>query len=274
MRVLRLVNGNPHGSVEATDRGLAYGDGIFRTLLVRGGRPLNWKHHLARLVADGGTLGLPVPEPELLRREIATVAPGDALVKIVLTRGASGRGYAFAADASPTRLVMAFPVPASSATYAAEGVAVRRCALVLSEQPRLAGAKHLNRLESVLARSEWTDPAIREGLLGDARGHVIEATAANVFIARDGALATPDLSRSGVAGAQRARVLALARDAGIGCALRDIGWDEFLAADEVFLTNSVIGLWPVARLGERRWSPGPLARRFQAGIEEDDARAP
>ena len=194
-------------------------------------------------------------------------------MKVTITRGSAGRGYAIPAASTPTRIVAAYPAAARDPAPARDGVRVRRCDLVLSEQPRLAGAKTLNRLENVLARSEWTDPAIAEGLLADARGRVIEGTFSNVFIATGGVVSTPDLRRCGVIGAQRERARELLAGAGFDCRVRDIGWDELAGADEVFLTGSLIGAWPVARLDERRWVPGPVARRLQALIEEHDARA-
>jgi 4-amino-4-deoxychorismate lyase len=235
-------------------------------MLVRDGRPLNWKHHFRRLLADCEKLRLAAPDERGVLAEIAYIAPGDATVKLIVTRGVAARGYA-PAESVPTRLVMAFPPPDYPAELARDGVRVRRCALVLSEQPRLAGAKTLNRLENVLARGEWNDAAIREGLLADAAGRLVEATMSNVFIVREGRVATPDLARCGVRGAQRERVLEL-----LECTVRDVGIDELDGADEVFLTNSLIGVWPVSRFEDRRWTPGPVTRRLQALIERDDAQ--
>ena len=206
-------------------------------------------------------------------REIAEVAPGDAVVKVILTRGVSMRGYAMPREARPTRIVAAFPAPSWPASHADDGVVVRRCSLVLSSQPRLAGAKTLNRLENVIARAEWADAAIAEGLLGDDTGHVIEGTMSNVFAVADGKLVTPRLDRCGVIGAQRERVKDIAHREGIPCEERELRWDQLKAADEVFLTNSLIGLWPVARFDERRWDVGPIARLLQARIAAEDARA-
>jgi 4-amino-4-deoxychorismate lyase len=245
---------------------------VFRTLAVRGGRPLNWRWHARRLAADCALLGIPAPDEALLAAEIARVAPAEATVKLIVTRGKGGRGYAMAGDRAPTRVVAAFAPAAQDPAPARDGVRVRRCALVLSQQPRLAGAKTLNRLENVLARSEWDDPAIAEGLIADAAARVIEGTMSNLFVVKDGLVATPDLARCGVIGAQRERVRELLARAGFECRVRDLSWDEVLAADEAFLTNSLIGAWPVARLDERRWTPGPVARRVQALIAEDDAR--
>ena len=239
---------------------------------MRAGRPLNWPWHWRRLQADCATLALPVPDETLLRDEIARVAPGDATVKIILTRGAATRGYAIARGSQPTRVVAAFAPPSYPQAHARDGVTVRRCELVLSEQPRIAGAKTLNRLENVLARSEWEDAAIAEGLLGDARGHVIEGTMSNIFVAAGGRLATPALDRCGVVGAQRERIRGLAAEASIECVERPIAWNELVEADEVFLANSLIGIWPVARYERREWAVGPLTREVRRLIEADDAR--
>jgi 4-amino-4-deoxychorismate lyase len=246
-----LVNGSPAPVVSIHDRGLAFGDGVFRTLLVRAGRPLNWPCQYRRLVHDCLALALPPPGEHPLLAEIAAVAPGDATVKVMVTRGAGPRGYAIASGQPATRIVAAHPLPDYPEALAREGIRARWCELVLGEQPRLAGVKSLNRLENVFARSEWNDPQIREGLLCDAA-------------------ATPDLSRCGVAGAQRERILDLARAAGVSCEVRDIGVEELARADEVFLTNSLMGVWPVKQLGDRAWTQFPVAGRFQERIAHDD----
>jgi 4-amino-4-deoxychorismate lyase len=258
-------------AVQVADRGLSFGDGVFRTLAVRAGRALNWQWHYRRLLADCELLGLQAPAAALLLQEIAQVAPGDAVAKVVVTRGLGAPGYAIDREAPPTRIVAAFPAPVHNPAFARDGVRVRRCALVLGEQPRLAGAKTLNRLENVLARSEWDDPAVAEGLLADASGRVIEGTRSNLFVVTRGVLATPDLARCGVVGAQRERARQLLQEAGIECRVRDLEWRDVESADEIFLTNSLIGAWPVARLDERRWTPGPVVRRLQALIGESDA---
>jgi 4-amino-4-deoxychorismate lyase len=144
---------------------------------------------------------------------------------------------------------------------------------VLAQQPRLAGAKTLNRLENVLARSEWDDPAIAEGLLADAEGRVIEATMSNLFIAAGGRVFTPDLARCGVIGAQRERVRELLRHERVHCEERNLRWTDVLAAGEIFLTNSLIGVWAVRQVDERAYEPGPIAARVRELIERDDAAA-
>jgi 4-amino-4-deoxychorismate lyase len=259
--------------VSVLDRGLALGDGVFRTLRVRAGKPLNWRWHWARLAADCAKLKLPAPDETLVLEEIARVAPADAVVKATITRGQAGRGYAVPTEVRTTRIVSSHPLPDHPAEWREAGVRVRRCHLTLSQQPRLAGVKTLNRLENVLARSEWDDAAIAEGLIADAEGRVIEGTMSNLFIAAGGRVFTPDLARCGVVGAQRERVRELLRREKVHCEERDLRWTDVLAAEEIFLTNSLIDVWAVRQVDERAYVPGPLTARVRELVERDDALA-
>jgi len=243
-------------TVAVDDRGFNYGDGLFETLLVADGEPVWWDAHFARLQRGCDALHIPVPSPHALLARVRALARGQAraALKIVLTRGAGGRGYAPLRYATPTCVLTLHEAPATRR----DGVAVRWCDLRLACQPVLAGFKHLNRLEHVLARGEWEDPAITEGLLRDADERVVCATAANVFIVRDGALATPALERCGVAGIARAWVMSR-----VGATVRALSPTDVESADELFLTSSLRGILPVARLGGREWNVGPMTRRLQ-----------
>jgi 4-amino-4-deoxychorismate lyase len=257
-----LVNGDPDAPVAPEDRGLSYGDGLFETILfVAGNAPL-WHRHMARLAAGCARLLLPAPAPELLATEASAVSAGlpRAVVRIVITRGVAPRGYRVPDTTCTTRIVTASPAPDANGGWYHHGVQVRWCALRLSEQPALAGIKHLNRLEQVLARAEWSDEAVVEGLLCDQQERVISATSANLFVVIDGRLITPALDRCGVAGVARAELLAHAVDG----RTRDLSVAELMQADEVFLSNSVRGIIPVVRLQDRRWAVGPITRELQA----------
>jgi 4-amino-4-deoxychorismate lyase len=140
----------------------------------------------------------------------------------------------------------------------------------------LAGIKHLNRLENVLAAAEWNDAqlpdsGIAEGLLLDIDGNAIEGTRSNLFLVSQGELITPDLSRSGVAGVQRDRVITWSTQHNMPLQIRDVGLDEVLHADELFVVNSIIGLWPVRELEQRRWSDFPIAAQIRHSLEGTDA---
>lgn len=243
-------------SIAVDDRGLNYGDGLFETLLVADGEPVWWDAHLARLMRGCAALRLGCPPSDQLLAEARVLARGQAraVLKIVLTRGSGGRGYAPPRDAQPAHVITLHRAPAALRG----AIAVRWCDLRISQQPLLAGVKHLNRLENVLARAEWDDPAIAEGLMRDCEDRAICATAANLFIVKDGALATPSLERCGVAGIARSWVMARA-----GATLRALSQTDVESADELFLTSSVRGILPVARLGGREWKPGPMTLRLQ-----------
>ena len=267
-----LVNGETRSEIPATDRGLAYGDGVFRTFPAREGRPLLWPRQYAKLAHDAAVLKLNVPQPEVLERDVRAVSKDhDACaVKIILTRGSGLRGYAYRGDEQTTRIVSAGPIPPHTRKRRAGGVKVRRCSLRLSPQPALAGIKHLNRLENVLARAEWSDPDIAEGILCDTEGHVISGTMSNIFVVADGTLATPKLDRCGVAGVTRDRVIDAARRNGVQCVVTTLSWTDVLAADEVFVVNSLAGAWPVCDIDGKVRAPGGVTRAVQRWLELED----
>ncbi len=244
-----LVNGVPGASFDANDRGLHYGDGLFETIAVHGGAPALWDRHMQRLLLGCERLGIAPIDAAQLRRESLQLCEGvaEGVLKIIITRGSGGRGYRAPPSGAtqPTRLVALYAWPEYPPAFWVEGVAVRLCSTRLGSNPALAGIKHLNRLEQVLARSEWEDPAIPEGLMLDGEGHVIEGTMSNLFIVRNGRLLTPDLSRCGVAGVMRGCILDGVRDTGIPAEITQITLDDVKSSDEVFLCNSLIGVWPV-----------------------------
>lgn len=236
----------------AAGRGFAYGDGVFETLRVVDGRVPWWPAHRDRLAGGAARLGFAPPSPARLDTELATLAHeiGGGVIKLVLTRGSGGRGYAPAQDAAPLWTLSSHPLPPAPRV---PGLVVRWCDLRLAAQPALAGLKHCNRLEQVLARAEWRDADIDEGLLRDAEGHVVCATAANVFVLRDGVWWTPPVDRCGVAGVCRGWALNA-----LSARVAQLGVDDVAAADAVFLCNAVRGILPVARLDRSVWpTPHP-----------------
>ncbi|HXF66053.1 MAG TPA: aminodeoxychorismate lyase [Burkholderiales bacterium] len=267
-----LVNGAPAESVAATDRGLAYGDGVFRTLLVREGRPLCWARHYRRLAHDCAALALPAPEERLLREELARAAPraGEWVAKIIVTRGSGPRGYAPPPSPEPTRIVSVSPAPRYPADLAREGVRLHLCETRLALQPRLAGIKHLNRLENVLARAEWSDPGVPEGLMLDAEGNAIGGTMTSLFIVENGSLVAPRLDRCGIAGVTRERVMEAAQARAVACREERVPFARLLAAEEVLLVNSVVGAWRVRECAGRKWAKAAVAACVREWLDETE----
>lgn len=269
-----LVNGRYETGVTPFDRGFAYGDGVFRTLSIHQGQLVSGRRHFRRLQTDCNALGIVCPSEDALRGDIAKlVGDGeDCVIKIVVTRGESERGYAVPPLAQPTRVVIKAALPVYPESHYSDGVALFLCAMRLAHQPRLAGIKHLNRLENVLARMEWVDGQVADGLLLDLNENVIECTMSNLFIRQGDHLITPDLSRCGVAGVTRERVLDLAPSLGYQAETRSFGLSELMDADEVVICNSLYGVWQVRRLANHAWPLGILAPKLREQLsKEDDA---
>lgn len=259
------IDGQEATAVNLQNRGLAYGDGLFETIAVRGGRPSLLVPHFERLALGCQRLAIET-DLALVRKELLQFASllGDGVAKLMLTRGDSQRGYASAAGVPARRILQGSPLPAYPVQNAEAGVRLFPCQTRLAEQPLLAGLKHLNRLEQVLARAEWQDSAFAEGLMCDAQGRVIEGVFSNLFLVRDGVLLTADLSRCGVAGVMRAALLEQAASLGIGTQVRDLALADLQQADEVFVCNSVYGVWPVLEIAASNWPAGPVTRTLQA----------
>jgi len=259
------IDGQPATAVNLQNRGLAYGDGLFETIAVRSGQPSLLDGHMARLALGCQRLAIDV-DLALVRDEILRYASqlGDGVAKLILTRGDSQRGYAPVAGAASRRILQGGPLPSYPAEHAEHGVRLFPCQTRLGEQPLLAGLKHLNRLEQVLARAEWQGSEYAEGLMCDGQGRVVEGVYSNLFLVRGGVLLTADLSRCGVAGVMRSALLQQAKTLAIPVQVRDLPFNELERADEVFVCNSVYGVWPVRGFAALNWSPGPLTRKLQA----------
>ncbi|MEK7262541.1 MAG: aminodeoxychorismate lyase, partial [Pseudomonadota bacterium] len=246
-----------------------YGDGLFETIAVHRGTPLLWERHAQRLLAGAVRLDMPPPETALLRAETDRLCRGveRGVLKIIFTRGISGRGYRPDASASTTRALSLSPWPDYPPSWSGEGVVVRLCQTRLASQPRLAGLKHLNRLEQVLARAEWDDE-YAEGLMQDESGNIVEGTMTNIFLVEGATLRTPDMTRCGVEGVMRGAVLEQAGRLGIICRVGPVTAIQLEQADELFLTNSLIGLWPVRRIENRSYTIGQTTRKIQQAIRD------
>lgn len=268
------IDGVPGAALPADDRGLHYGDGVFETVLVRAGRARFLDAHLSRLSLGCTRLAISTASLNSLRAEIeaaVSMAPPLAVLKVIVTRGgARRRGYAPQGDETPRRIVSLWPAPARDAALD-DGVDLRVASIRLGENPALAGIKHLNRLENVLAAAESAANDVFESLLLDASGNLVSGAMSNVFIVRAGRVLTPLLQRCGVAGVMRGIVLRECAALGIAAAEGQLTLDDLFAAGEVFITNARIGVVPVRRVGEHSFDMNTLAKRLAAHIESLDA---
>jgi 4-amino-4-deoxychorismate lyase len=261
-----LVNGQPMSALDPLDRGLAYGDGLFRTIRVAGGKPTLWDRHVAHLTDGCVRLGIPMVDPAVLAAESASLFAdgGDGVLKIIVTRGVGGRGYRPPEVPAPTRVLARFPLPPTPTLLPTGGVRVRLCAMRVAIQPATVGIKTLNRLDQVLARAEWSEADIFEGLMLDTEGFVVGGTMSNLFLVIDGHLFTPMIDRAGIAGVMRGAVLDAARSAGIEVKEARLSVSALRQAEEAFLTNGVISIVPIGELIDRTLTVGPVIRWLQS----------
>jgi 4-amino-4-deoxychorismate lyase len=260
-----LINGGAEDVISPLDRGLNYGDGVFRTFKVVDCLPVNWPIQYQKLVSDCGAIGIVCPSAELLMADIQILFDLDetAVAKMIITRGVGERGYAPPAVTAPTRIVLKSPLPVYPASHFNEGVALYVCKTPVAHQPMLAGVKHLNRLENVLARAECRDPSFVDGVMLDVDGNVIECTSSNILVRKGNRLLTPSLVKAGVAGVTRQRILDIAHYLQLTSETTELQLDDVLAADEVVICNSLYGVWQVRSIATHTWPIGQLASQLR-----------
>lgn len=260
-----FVDGAVEASLPTTDRGLLYGHGLFETMCLWQGQLPLLDFHLTRLATDAKKLGLFCDVADL-RAEIQGILPGlpsDGVVKLILTAGDSPRGYRFPEPTKSRRVVQFFP----SSDRAALDV-LQICAYRLPANPALAGVKHLNRLDQVIAAAEL--PLHHDGLLLDHGERVIEALSSNLFLLWQNQWLTPRLDKSGVAGVMRALLIEqVLPEMGITVTCQDIDLEMLSRAHEVFTCNAASGITPIAEvIGIGRWEDTPETASIRVKLSE------
>jgi 4-amino-4-deoxychorismate lyase len=266
-----LINGLLDDKITITDRGLHYGDGLFETMLYRAQTIEFLEAHLARLIDGARRLNIEFVQQKQLRDELTRIcqhlAEDDAIIKVIITRGSGGRGYLAMSGIEPSRIISTHALPDYPSANSNTGVKLRFCNHTLSENAKLAGIKHLNRLDQVIARSEWHDPSIAEGLMLDSSGNVIEGTMSNIFTVKSGQILTPKLDKSGVAGVMRGQIIQFSLGLNIPVLETSINVDDLMSSEEVFICNSIIGIWPVLNIGNMTYSIGHTTQCLQSVLD-------
>ncbi len=263
------IDGTKTTTCLTNDRGLAYGDGVFETIRVVKGRLTLVALHMIRLKNGCKRLSIPADwcsVTEQLNKFIRSNYYGkDGVVKIIITRVSQRRGYS--PHGGTSRCILQwFSTPTYPEKNYTTGVSLYSCALQLGWQPQLAGIKHLNRLEQVLARQEWQSENYAEGLLTDYQGNIIECTMSNIFLLYGDKLITPDLSHCGVAGVMRQWILSLS-GLPVAVEIGHLPLNSLEKATELFICNSIFGIWPVVACQNYRWQAGNLTRYLQEKAE-------
>lgn len=271
-----FINGCPENQVPVTARSLAYGDGVFESIRLKAGKPLRLELHLQRMSEGAHRLKLNFDQTRLqaeLEQYLAYLAEQkveEGALKVMLVRSGTAQGYGYGLPTTSDHVLIYRPVNHVH-EKALQGVKVRLCDTRLQSNPTLAGIKHLNRLEQVLARSEWQDDSISEGIMLDADNHVIEGTMSNVFCYSRGLLMTPIINDTGVSGVMRRYVIEkLAPSRKINVVETHISEKLLIDSDEVFLTNALIGIWPVRAYENTRWERWPVTQSLQTLLDVED----
>ena len=269
-----LVNGRHDDKIDVFDRGLQYGDGVFETIAYRGGRAEFLQQHLQRLQQGCARLSINFEQIDTLRFEVESICNkldnDNAVIKVIVTRGSGSRGYFSLNDSLPTRIVSAHPFPKYPDNYQEKGIYMRFCQQTLSANRKLAGIKHLNRLEQVIARNEWDDGDIAEGIMSDANDNIIEGTMSNIFIVESDHLYTPAITECGISGVMRGQIIQLASRSGLTVEETVITPKRLAHADEVFVCNSIIGIWPVNAIANHQYQLGFITQFLQKVLAESE----
>lgn len=231
---------------------MQFGDGLFETIAIIQGQPCLWPQHMARLQLGCARLAYPHLDVDKLLQEALQLAIGQtkAVVKIIVAPASAGRGYQRANPIKLDQWVQLHPWP-DLPLYSKDVLAnIQLCQTCLGKQPLLAGIKHLNRLEQILARAELAEN-IHEGVMLDQDGFVVEGTMSNLLLGFGGHYVTPSIQDCGVAGVVRALVLEQAKQT---ISVRQVKPDELVQADQLFIMNALLGIRPVARFGQHTYA--------------------
>jgi len=263
-KILTLINGKFKDSISVLDRGLAYGDGFFETMqwLGKNNESLQgvefWNRHVKRIIKSAKILKIKIPNKNIFaeyKNKILTAAQKkdiyEGILKIIITRGVGGRGYSYENNIKPTIIFIVFP---NATPKQIESVNVKICKSTISNNVDISGLKHLNRLDSVQARSEWNNKNIFEGIFIDNNENILEGTMTNIFFVKNKSLVTPSIISSGINGIMREVVLVYGKKFFNEIIIREIRKHEIENFDEMFLTNSIIKVLPVKKCGKKKFT--------------------
>lgn len=269
--ITTLINGIASDHVSVKDRAFNYGDGVFETLAINNSKIHFWAAHFARLQKGCETLGIEPPTESALLNDIKKLQFSDApaVLKIVVSRGVGGRGYLADQQIQPTTVITVNPWPEDIEKKQQQGIAIRLCKHKLIINPALAGIKHLNRIDQVMARNEWHNDDIQEGLMLDVNDHIVEGTASNIFCFIGDSWVTPPATSCAVAGVVRAQLINKLADTGQQIIERKIQLSELSSVKEMIVCNSVWGILPVVSCEELQFTIGQYSRDLQQILEQE-----
>ena len=261
-----LINGNSSEIINPFDRGLSYGDGIFRTFLVKNGCPINWGMHYKKLKVDAEIFKINVPTQRKLLLDIKKLFNTDKayICKIIITRGTSNQGYQYKQNIKSTRIVLKINYKKINKVFYLNGVRLQVCNTRVSHNEIYAGAKHLNRMDNILAKAELSN-SVFDGVMLDKDDLINECVSSNIFARYGKSIISPIQNNAGVSGVCQQIVIKNTSPLGFKFKYQNINLEKLKKADEVIITNSVFGALYVNQIEEKKWKEGlfaPLIKDF------------
>lgn len=249
--------------IEVSDRGFLLSDGLFETMRVYNGKVFGLEDHYARLVVGSGVLKIPVTisldEMNIIISKLLDaneLSQKDATLRITLTRGSGPRGLLPPAEPKPTVMVTVAPFPASHHAP----VNLHICTTTRrNERSPLSNIKSLCYLDNILAKMEAVENKADDAILLNTRDNVASASAGNIFIVTaDNTIITPRIEDGILPGITRKHVIEICRENGMTLVEREITIEDLLAAKEVFITNSIVEIQPVASINKQLVNKGEI----------------
>ncbi|MGF1720253.1 aminodeoxychorismate lyase [Vibrio kyushuensis] len=259
------VNGLPCNTISLTDRSFQYGDGCFTTMLTTHGEIQHWQEHQSRMQRCLELLNIAQPDWKQVHEWLKNAAIHDPKsgLRLNITRGEGGRGYSSLGISEMNVVISDFAYPTHYEQWAEQGIELGMCNRRLGLNPILAGHKHNNRLEQVLAKQDIDEQGLLDGIVLDIHDQIIETTMANLFWVTGDTLYTPSLENSGVSGVMRQLVITCAKKQGIPIKVGQYSLTDLRQADEIFITNSICTVVPIIKINKSTFTIGSNTRNFQ-----------
>ena len=260
------VNGKISKTIDIQDRSVQYGDGVFETIAVYDKKPEFWIDHFKRLKKGCKILKIKCPSEKFLKKEIkkffTKLKLKKFILKIIISRGKGGRGYKLPETMKPVRILGMYKWPNYPKKNISEGVNLNICKTKLSQQPSLSGIKHLNKLEQIIARSEWTNKFISESIMLDNKNNVVEGTMSNIFGIKNNNFIVPEIKFAGIHGIMRKIIIDILKRKKEKYLIKEINIQSFLKMDEIFICNSIFGVWPVIKIKNKKFLFGQKTKHI------------
>ena len=266
MTPIVLINGAKQSKISIFNRNIQFGDGLFETCVIENKKILFWVNHFARLNKGCEQLKISRVDESVwlsdVKKALSLCSYDRCVVKLILSRGESLRGYGFKDDIKPVRAVIVSEL--QKVTFN-KSFCLEYCQSGYDSNPKLAGIKHCNRLEQVLARASLKSD---EGIMLDENHNVISVTQGNIYAIHGNTLITPKLDKCGVEGTRRDVILDLAKLLGIKVKVDTLSIKELGQADEVFISNSIIGIQSISQIGDIGLGESPITKKIKDAFTE------